>query len=52
MNSNEKLHCNNAENDRGLSVVQKKGLPEESKIGVDPKLNLMNREKQDVCSSA
>ena len=34
MNSKEKLHFNNAENDNSQLAVQK-GLPEESKIGVD-----------------
>ena len=45
MSNNEKLHFNNAESDNGLLSVQK-GLPEERKIAVDVKLNLMNREKQ------
>ena len=46
MNSNKKLHYNNS----SLLVVQE-GLPEENKIGMDAKLNLMNREKQVICSS-
>ena len=50
MNSNKKLHYNNAGNNSSLLVVQE-GLPEENKIGMDAKLNMMNREKQVICSS-
>ena len=41
MNSKEKLHWNNTGNNSSLSVLQN-DLPEESKIGIDAKLNLMN----------